>query len=328
MKAIVVSSPGPPDHLVFGDVADPVPAEGEVLIEVKATALNRADLLQRRGVYAPPPGASGILGLECAGVVGALGPGVARARVGDRVMALLAGGGYAERTVVHERMLLPIPKGFSFEQAAAIPEAFLTASEALFGLGRLTAGECVLVHAAAGGIGTAALELAHEAGARIVAVASGAKLERLRKLVRHENARFVDRTSEDFVKAVLEASGGRGADVILDFVGAEYAARHADCLAPLGRQIVLGLLGGGKAEIDLGRVLARRQSLLGMIMRTRPLADKIAVTERFRREWLHRFDDGRLFPIIDSTFSLAQAARAHARMETNESIGKIILTVD
>jgi tumor protein p53-inducible protein 3 len=298
-----------------------------VLVEVKATALNRADLLQRRGVYPPPPGASDILGLECAGVVLALGPGIARARVGDPVMALLAGGGYAERAVVHERMLLPIPEGFSFEQAAAVPEAFLTSAEALFGLGRLTAGECVLVHAAAGGIGTAALELAHEAGARIVAVASGAKLERLRELVRYEGVRFVDRTSEDFVKAVLEVSGGRGADVILDFVGAAYAARHADCLAPLGRQIVLGLLGGGKAEIDLGRVLARRQSLLGMIMRTRPLADKIAVTERFRREWLHRFDDGRLFPIIDSTFSLADAARAHTHMEANENVGKIILTV-
>jgi NADPH:quinone reductase-like Zn-dependent oxidoreductase len=250
-------------------------------------------------------------------------------------MALLAGGGYAERTVVHERMLLPIPEDFSFEQAAAVPEAFLTATEALFGLGRLVAGECVLVHAAASGIGTAATEVAREAGARIVAVASGAKLERLRELWRRGRSsaelgaepRFVDRTSEDFVKAVLEATDGRGADVILDFVGAAYAARHSACLSPLGRHVVLGLLGGAKAEIDLRLLYSRRWSIVGMVMRTRPLADKIAVTERFRREWLHRFDDGRLYPVIDSTFSLADAARAHARMEANENVGKIVLSV-
>jgi NADPH:quinone reductase-like Zn-dependent oxidoreductase len=239
-------------------------------------------------------------------------------------MALLSGGGYAERTVVHERMLLAVPGGFSFEQAAAVPEAFLTAMEALFGVGRLVPGECVLVHAAASGVGTAAIQLAREIGARIVAVASGSKLERLRGLAK---ARFVDRTSEDFVEAVLEETGGRGADVILDFVGAAYAARHAQCLAPLGRQVVLGLLGGAKTEIDLARLLSRRQSLFGMVMRTRPLADKIAVTERFRREWLHRFADGRLAPIVDSVFSLGEAAKAHARMEANENVGKIVLRV-
>jgi putative PIG3 family NAD(P)H quinone oxidoreductase len=324
MKAIVVSSPGGPEKLELRDVSEPVPGEGEVLVDVHATALNRADLLQRRGVYPPPPGASEVLGLECAGVVSALGPGVASARIGDRVMALLAGGGYAERTVVHERMLLAVPEGFSWEQAAAVPEAFLTATEALFGVGRLVPGECVLVHAAASGVGTAAIQLAREIGARIVAVASGSKLERLRALA---TARFVDRSNEDFVKAVLEESGGRGADVILDFVGAAYAARHAECLAPRGRHVILGLLGGAKAEVDLGRLLSRRQSLLGMVMRTRPLADKIAVTERFRREWLHRLADGRLAPIVDSVFSLDDAGKAHARMEANENVGKIVLRV-
>src|SRR5262245_22160082 len=188
MKAIVVSSPGGPEKLEVRDISEPVPDEGEVLVDVHATALNRADLLQRRGAYPPPPGASDVLGLECAGVVSALGPGVASARVGDRVMALLSGGGYAERTVVHERMLLAVPAGFSFEQAAAVPEAFLTAMEALFGVGRLAPGESVLVHAAASGVGSAALQLAREIGARIVAVASGAKLERLRSLAK---ARFV-----------------------------------------------------------------------------------------------------------------------------------------
>jgi putative PIG3 family NAD(P)H quinone oxidoreductase len=324
MKAIVVTSPGGPEKLELREVPDPIPGEGEVAIDVRATALNRADLLQRRGVYPPPPGASEVLGLECAGVVSALGRGVASAKVGDRVMALLSGGGYAERTVVHERMLLAVPEGFSFEQAAAVPEAFLTAMEALFGVGRLVPGECVLVHAAASGVGTAALQLSREIGARIVAVASGEKFERLRMLAK---ARFVDRKSEDFVKAVLEESGGRGADVILDFVGAAYGARHAECLAPLGRHVILGLLGGAKAEIDLSRLLSRRQSILGMVMRTRPLIDKIAVTERFRREWLHRFNDGRLAPIVDSVFSLEEAVKAHARMETNENVGKIVLRV-
>ena len=325
MMAIVVSSPGGPDKLELRDVAEPVPGDGEVLVDVHATTLNRADLLQRRGVYPPPPGASDVLGLECAGVVSALGSGVASARVGDRVMALLSGGGYAERAVVHERLLLAVPEGFSFEQAAAVPEAFLTAMEALFGVGRLVPGECVLVHAAASGVGTAAIQLAREMGARIVAVASGAKLERLRTLAK---ARFVDRTNEDFAKAVLEESGGRGADVILDFVGAAYAARHSECLALRGRHVILGLLGGAKAEVDLGRLLSRRQSLLGMVMRTRPLTDKIAVTERFRREWLYRLSDGRLTPIVDSVFSLAEAAKAHARMEANENVGKIVLRVE
>jgi putative PIG3 family NAD(P)H quinone oxidoreductase len=326
MKAIIVSAPGGPEKLELRDAPDPTPGEGEVLVSVRATALNRADLLQRRGVYPPPPGASDVLGLECAGVVSALGPGVARAKVGDRVMALLAGGGYAERTAVHERLLLPIPERLSFEEATAVPEAFLTATEALFGVGRLVAGECVLIHAAASGVGTAALQLAREIGATIVAVASGAKLERIRELA--PAARFVDRTTDDFVSAVHEASSGRGADVIVDFVGAAYAAKHAECLAPLGRHVVVGLLGGAKAEVDLARLLARRQTLAGMVMRTRPLADKIAVVERFRRDWLHRLDDGRLRPIIDTVMPLADAKAAHELMESNENVGKIVLRVD
>jgi tumor protein p53-inducible protein 3 len=325
MKAIIVTAPGGPEKLELREVPEPVPGEGEVLVEVRATALNRADLLQRRGVYPPPPDASDVLGLECAGVVSALGKGVARARVGDRVMALLAGGGYAELTRVHERLLLPIPERLSFEEATAVPEAFLTATEALFGVGRLVAGECVLIHAAASGVGTAALQVAREIGATIIAVASGAKLERIRELA--PAARFVDRTNEDFVSAVREASGRRGADVIVDFVGAAYAAQHAECLAPLGRHVVVGLLGGAKAEIDLARLLARRQTLAGMVMRTRPLADKIAVVERFRRDWLHRFEDGRLRPIIDSMMTLADARLAHERMESNENVGKIVLRV-
>lgn len=325
MKAVLVTAPGGPECLELNDVPDPVAGEREVLIEVHATALNRADLLQRRGLYPPPPGASPVLGLECAGVVRALGPGVSAARVGDRVMALLAGGGYAEQVAVNEQLLLPVPERLSFEQAAAVPEAFLTASEALFGLGRLMPGEWVLVHAAAGGVGSAALQLARAAGAQVLATTSGKKCDAVRAL---GAARVVDREQEDFAAVAREVTGGRGVDVIVDLVGAAYAARHAECLAVLGRHVVVGLVGGANAEIDLRRLLQKRHSLLGLVMRTRALHDKIALVERFRRTWLDHLADGRLQPIIDSTFSLTQVARAHERMERNENIGKIVLRVE
>lgn len=325
MKAIVVPNPGGPEVLRLAELPDPVPGEREVLLDVRATALNRADLLQRRGVYPPPPGASSVLGLECAGVVSALGPGITAAAVGDRVMALLPGGGYAERVVVHEQLLLPIPDCLSFEQAAAIPEAFLTASEALFTLGRTLPGEWVLVHAAASGVGSAAVQLACRAGARVLATTSAAKTARVRELGAE---RVVARDSEDFAAVALEVTAERGVDVIVDLIGAAYFAKHATCLATLGRHVVVGLVGGAKAEVDLGRLLSRRHALLGLVMRTRPLADKIAVVERFRRQWLHRFADGTLSPLVDSVFPLADAARAHERMEANANVGKLVLRVD
>jgi len=322
VKAIVVSTPGGPEVLRVAEVPDPVPGEREVVIDVRAAALNRADLLQRRGVYPPPPGASSVLGLECAGVVSALGPGIAAAQVGDQVMALLPGGGYAERVAVHEQLLLPIPPGLSFEQAAAIPEAFLTASEALFTLGRTLPGEWVLVHAAASGVGSAAVQLACRAGARVLATTSAGKVARVRELGAE---RVVARESEDFVAAALEVTGGQGVDVIVDLVGGAYFAKHAACLGSLGRHVVVGLVGGAKAEIDLARVLSRRHSILGLVMRTRSVLDKIAVVERFRRQWLHRFADGGLVPLVDSVFPLADAAGAHERMEANANVGKIVL---
>jgi len=324
VKAIVVPNPGGPEVLRLAELPDPVPGEREVVIDVHATALNRADLLQRRGVYPPPPGASSVLGLECAGVVSALGPGITAAAVGDRVMALLPGGGYAERAVVHEQLLLPIPAGLSFEQAAAIPEAFLTASEALFTLGRTLPGEWVLVHAAASGVGSAAVQLACRAGARVLATTSGSKVARVRELGAE---RVVARDEEDFAEVALEVTERRGVDVIVDLVGAAYFAKHAGCLATLGRHVVVGLVGGAKAEVDLGRLLSRRHALLGLVMRTRPVPDKIAVVERFRRQWLHRFADGSLVPLVDSVFPLADAARAHERMEANTNVGKLVLRV-
>jgi putative PIG3 family NAD(P)H quinone oxidoreductase len=324
MRAIVVPSPGGPEVLRLEEVAAPEPAEREVVIDVRATALNRADLLQRRGLYPPPRGASGILGLECAGVVAALGPGISAAKVGDRVMALLPGGGYAERVVVHEQLLLPIPPAFSFEQAAATPEAFLTANEALFSLGGLLPGQWVLVHAAASGVGSAAVQLARAAGARVIATTSAAKVGRVEAL---GPERVVTRDAEDFAAVARELTAGRGVDVIVDLVGASYFAKNSDCLAPLGRHVVVGLVGGAKVELDLARVLARRHALLGLVMRTRSVPEKIAVVERFRRQWLHRLADGTLVPLVDRVFPFEEAAAAHARMEANENVGKIVLTL-
>jgi tumor protein p53-inducible protein 3 len=325
MKAIVVTAPGGPNVLELREVPDPVPGEREVVIDVRATALNRADLLQRRGLYAAPPGASGVLGLECAGVVSAVGGGVASVRVGERVMALLGGGGYAERVAVHEQLTLPIPDSLDFERAAAVPEAFLTASEALFRLGKLLPGEWVLVHAAGSGVGSVAVQLARTAGARVLATTSSGKVGRVAALGAE---RVVARETEDFAAVALEVTDGRGVDVILDLVGASYLAQNQQCLAVLGRHVVLGLLGGAKAELDLSRVLSRRQSILGLIMRTRPLADRIPVVERFRRDWLGRLASGEIAPIVDGTFPLAEAARAHAHMETNTSFGKIVLVIE
>jgi putative PIG3 family NAD(P)H quinone oxidoreductase len=324
MKAIVMRAPGGPEVLELREVPDPVPAEREVVIDVRATALNRADLLQRRGKYAAPPGASGVLGLECAGVVSGVGAGVASVRVGDRVMALLGGGGYAERVAVHEQLTLPIPDALDFERAAAVPEAFLTASEALFGLAKTMPGEWVLIDAAGSGVGSAAVQLARCAGARVLASTSAGKRERVAKLGAE---RVVARETEDFAAVALEVTGGRGVDVILDLVGGSYLAKHQECLGVLGRHVVLGLLGGAKAELDLSRVLSRRQSLLGLIMRTRPLADRIRVVERFRRQGWDRLARGELVPIVDVTFPLAEAARAHAHLETNANFGKVVLSV-
>lgn len=322
MRAVVVRAPGGPEVLELAEVPDPVPGEREVVIDVRAAALNRADLLQRRGVYPPPPGASTLLGLECAGVVSALGPGIASAKVGDRVMALLPGGGYAERVAVHEQLLLPIPDALDFVQGAAVPEAFLTASEALFSLGRVMPGDWVLIHAAASGVGSAAVQLARLAGARVLATTSAGKVEAVRAL---EPDRVVARDHEDFASVALELTDGRGVDVIVDLVGAAYFAKHAACLAVLGRHVVVGLVGGAKVELDLGRVLARRWSILGLVMRTRPVSDKIGVVERFRRQSLHRLADGTLKPLVDSVFALRDVAAAHARMEANQNVGKIVL---
>ncbi|HEX7668244.1 MAG TPA: NAD(P)H-quinone oxidoreductase [Polyangiaceae bacterium] len=325
MKAIVITEPGGTENLRLAEVKEPELRDGTVLIDVKATALNRADLLQRRGFYPPPEGETDILGLECAGIVAKVGAGVTQVREGDRVMALLAGGGYAERVVVHEKMAISVPERLTLEQAAAIPEAFLTAREALFTLGRTDASSFVLVHAAAGGVGSAAVQLARKVGAFVIATAGSA--EKLAKIQELGAQTLVNYRTEDFAEIALGVSGGKGADVALDFIGASYFAKHLSCLAVGGRLVVIGVMGGANAELNLAGLLRRRTQILGLVMRTRPLADKIAITQAFIRESLPFFADGSLRPIVDSVLPLAEAAKAHDRMEANENFGKIVLKV-
>jgi tumor protein p53-inducible protein 3 len=325
MRAIVVKAPGAHSELELGQAALPALAPGSVEIEIKAFALNRADLLQRRGAYPPPPGASDILGLECAGVVRALGSGVTDLTLGSPVMALLAGGGYAERAIVPVEQIMPIPPGLSFTQAAAIPEAFLTASEACFTLGALGPGQLLLLHAGASGVGCAALQLAKLVGARVIACASTAdKLQFLRQLGADV---VVNHKLEDFAAVVREHSAGRGADVILDFIGGSYADRHQTCLAEAGRWVVIGLLGGTRASLDLGAVLRRRWQLLGLVMRSRSLSDKGQIVQRFRTRFWPELASGRLRPCVDRVYPWTQVQEAHRRMEANENCGKIVLEV-
>jgi len=326
VKAVLVSEPGGTEQLKLVELPEPEPGPGEIAIDIHASALNRADLLQRRGLYPAPPGTTEILGLECAGVVSALGPGSSgTVRIGERVMALLAGGGYAERVLVPEGMAMKVPDLLSFEQAAAIPEAFLTAREALFVMGQLAPTESVLIHAAAGGVGSAAVQLAHAAGARVFATAGGAtKCDFVRALGADV---VIDHKSQDFAQIIQDESAGRGVNLILDFIGAAYAEKHATCLAVRGRQIVIGSLGGAQATVNFGRLLQRRQSLIGLVMRSRSAQEKIELTRAFVRTTLPMLADGRLKPLVDSVFPLADVARAHERMEANQNLGKIVLRV-
>ncbi len=325
MKAIVVSEPGGPENLKLAEVPDPELRAGAALVRVRATALNRADLLQRRGMYPPPSGESEILGMECAGEVMAVGEGVTSLRAGERVMALLPGGGYAEQVVIPEKMAIPLPAKMSFEEGAAVPEAFLTAREALFTLGRTRVDDVVLVHAAGSGVGSAAVQLAREAGARVLATAGSAeKLARIGELGAHV---LVNYRTEDFAAVAMEQSAGKGVNVVLDFIGASYWPKHAACLAVGGRCVCIGVLGGASAEVNLAQVLRRRLQILGLVMRARDLSDKVAITQAFIRETLPLFERGSLRPVIDRVFSLADAAKAHERMEANENFGKIVLSV-
>jgi len=316
MKAILVPSPGGPEALVLGEAPVPALREGEVLVRVRATAVNRADLLQAAGKYPPPPGESEILGLEAAGLVEG---------TGERVFCLLPGGGYAEKVAVPRSMLMPIPDRLSFEEAAAVPEAWFTAYLNLFREGGLAAGEVVLLHAAASGVGTAAIPLAKHAGARVVAtVRSAAKAGSLEALGADL---VVDTTARDFVDAVEERFGKTAVDLVLDPVGGAALAGNVRLLARGGRLVLIATMGGGTAELDLRAVLTKRLRIVGSTLRARPLDEKADLTAAFVRNVLPGFDDGRFRPLVDSVFPLERAVEAHRRMASNANVGKIVLTV-
>jgi putative PIG3 family NAD(P)H quinone oxidoreductase len=324
MRAVVLESYGGPEVLALGDVPDPVPGPEEVVVGIVATALNRADLLQRRGLYPGPATAHEIPGLELAGRVVARGERVTAWNLGDAVMGIVGGGGYAERIAVHERQLLPVPASVPLRDASAIPEVWITAHDALVTQGGLTSGRVALVHAGASGVGTAAIQIVRAMGASIVVTTSAAKVDACLALGAD---RVVDYATHDFVAAAHELTAGRGVDVVLDVIGGDYVDRNIDAVAVGGRIVQVGVMGGGVTPVNVGKLLPRRAALIGTVLRARPIEEKIAATRRFAHEVLPLFDAGLVRPVIDSRFPLEAVAEAHERMEANANVGKILLEV-
>ena len=323
MQAITLPSYGDPEVLTLAELEDPEPGPGEVLLDVAATAVNRADLMQRRGHYPPPPGAPAHPGLECSGTVAALGEGVAGWQVGDRVCALLSGGGYASRVAVPAGQLLPVPAGLSLVEAAALPEVACTVWSNVFQLAALQPGEVLLVHGGASGIGTMAVQLAAHAGARVLTtVGSPAKAERVVALGAE---RAVLYREEDFVQVVREVAGG--ADVVLDGIGASYLARNVDVLADGGRLLVIGLQGGARAELDLSALLRKRGTVHATSLRSRPAAQKAAIVAAVLAVVWPAIEAGHVRPVVDRVLPLAEAAQAHRVVEASEHVGKVVLEV-
>ncbi|GGS00579.1 NAD(P)H quinone oxidoreductase [Micromonospora fulviviridis] len=322
MHAITIPKPGGPEALVWAAVPDPEPGPGEVVVEVRASAVNRADLLQRQGQYPPPPGAPAYPGLECAGVVAALGPEVTGWAVGDEVCALLAGGGYAERVAVPAGQLLPVPAGVDPVDAAALPEVACTVFSNVVQLARLAEGETLLVHGGGSGIGTFAIQLGVALGATVVVTARAAKHERLREL---GAAHAIDYREQDFVEEVRRVTDGRGADVILDIMGAAYLPRNVAALATGGRLVVIGMQGGRKGELDLGMLLAKRASVHATALRSRPLAEKAEIVRGVREQVWPLVESGKIRPVVHARAKMADAADAHRLVETSDHLGKVLL---
>lgn len=325
MQAIVIEEPGDENVLQIGTAPDPVLGPGQVRIAVKASALNRADLLQRQGMYPPPPGASPILGLECSGVIAELGEGVQQWQVGDRVMALLAGGGYAEQVVVDAGSCMKVPENLDLVEAGGLPEVCLTVFLNVFQLGALETGGWLLVHGGGSGIGTAAIQMAREAGARVI-VTAGSDEKCARCLELGANV-AVNYREADFAEAVAEATGGAGVDVILDSIGGPYLERNLSSLALGGRLVLIGLMGGAKAEIPLGTLLMKRLQVMGSTLRARPESEKADLARAFVARFGKALESGALRPIIHEVLPLAEAAEGHRRMKASAHFGKILLKV-
>jgi putative PIG3 family NAD(P)H quinone oxidoreductase len=323
MRAVVITEPGGPEVLTLQEVPDPVLEAGEVLVDITAAGVNRADLMQRQGFYPPPPGASEYPGLECAGRISAIGPGVTSWQPGDEVCALLAGGGYAEKVAVPAVQMLPVPAGLTVTQAAALPEVACTVYANVFMTGRLAPGETFLVHGGASGIGTMAIQLARAFGARVVCTAgTPEKLQRCRELGAEM---AIDYRGDDFVAAISAFTDGRGADVILDIMGAAYLPRNIAALATGGRLLVIGLQGGGTGELDLATMLRRRLTVHAASLRARPIPEKAQVVNAVRKQVWPLIMAGQIMPVIDTVLPLGQAADAHRIMESGQHVGKILL---
>jgi putative PIG3 family NAD(P)H quinone oxidoreductase len=325
VHAITLTSPGGPENLVWAEVADPVPAAGEVLVRVAASAVNRADLLQRKGFYPPPPAASDILGLECSGTVAELGEDVSGWSVGDECTALLAGGGYAELVAVPVGQLMPVPRGLDLVTSAALPEVACTVWSNVVMLAGLRRGEVFLVHGGGGGIGTFAIQAAAALGARVAVTAgSPEKLARCRELGAEI---LVDYSRQDFVERILSATEGHGADVILDVMGASYLPRNVELLATGGRLVVIGLQGGAQGELDLGALLLKRASVAATSLRPRPLDQKAAICAAVTAEAWPLVEAGAILPVVDQVLPMSAAAEAHRVVEASSHVGKVLLTL-
>ena len=325
MTAIAIRAPGGPEMLVPEQRPVPAPGTGEILVKVAAAGVNRPDVMQRQGLYPPPPGASDIPGLEIAGTVVALGAQATRWKIGDRVMALVTGGGYAQYCPAHESHALAVPDGLSLTEAAAIPETFFTVWHNAFERGGLKRGETLLVHGGTSGIGTAAIQLAKAFGARVIVTAGSAeKCEAARKLGADVAVNY---KTEDFVQATKEATGGKGAEVILDMVGGDYIGRNYEAAAVEGRIVQIAFQGSPKATVDFRRIMLKRLHHTGSTLRARSVPDKAAIAAAIAEKVLPLIASGRVRPVMDSSFPLAEAAAAHARMDSSVHIGKIVLAV-
>ena len=325
MTAVEIAEPGGPDVLRSAERPTPEPGLGEVLVKVAAAGVNRPDVLQRKGGYPPPPGASDIPGLEIAGAVVALGPGAGRWRIGDRLCGLVTGGGYAEYCAVPTVQCLPVPADYDMVKAAALPETFFTVWTNVFQRGRLEGGERFLVHGGSSGIGTTAIQIAHARGARVFATAGS--VEKCAACERLGAERAINYRDEDFVAVVKELTGGEGVDVILDMVGGDYIARNVATLRTGGRLVYIAFLGGSKVELDFLPMMLKRATITGSTLRPRGVEEKGVIAGELEREVWPLLDSGRIGPVIDSTFPLAQAADAHRRIDAAEHIGKIVLTI-